>query len=410
MNNTSESNIKAHEVVISLTSLALFGVLFTVTELFKSPFIVFGVIIIALYPFRKSRLIKTILSLSILIFSLWILRSISQVLIPFAAAFIISYALDPLVEKLYSKGISRTVSSLLIILAFIIVIVLLIIFLAPLVVSQFSELIVIMPKAVNDMGNWIQQVLLPKLSSMGIPTQDIQDKVLGALPSKLEQVLTTLMSSLSSIFGTLSIVLTQLVNIVLIPFLTFYILKDYNNLKDIVKSVLPKASRQKTVGYYHKIDDLMGSFVRGSLISATIHGIGIFIFLTILGVKYAIFLGALGVLLNLIPYFGLLIEITLASIVSLFSGNPAFQIPAVILLFLGQNLLETSYLVPRIVGTKLGLHPAILILSLLVFSYFFGFIGLLIALPVTSIILMFFKEWLARKEEAESDIETPEAT
>nr|HMQ80858.1 AI-2E family transporter [Ignavibacteria bacterium] len=116
-------------------------------------------------------------------------------------------------------------------------------------------------------------------------------------------------------------------------------------------------------------------------------------------VKFAVFLGALGIVLNIIPYFGLLVEITLAVIVSLFSGDPGFQIPLVILLYLAQNLLETSFIIPKIVGNRIGLHPALLILSLFVFSYFFGFIGMLIALPTMSIIIMFFKEWMASREE-----------
>jgi hypothetical protein len=95
--------------------------------------------------------------------------------------------------------------------------------------------------------------------------------------------------------------------------------------------------------------------------------------------------------LNIIPYFGLLVEITLAVIVSLFSGDPGFQVPLVIVIYLAQNLLETSFIIPKIVGNRIGLHPALLILSLFVFSYFFGFIGMLIALPTMSIIIMFFR-------------------
>lgn len=398
---SSENNLRIHEVIISLTALVLFGVLFTVTELFKSPFIVFAVIIFVLYPFRHSKLIMTILYLSILIFALWILSSISQVLIPFIAAFLISYALNPLVEKLSRKGMSRTVSSLLIILSFVIVITLLIIFLAPQIVVQFSELLKVLPGAVNNLGGWLQDTLLPKLEAMGIPTQDLQNKILGALPSKLEEILNKLLSSLSAIFTGLSIVLTQLVNLILIPFLTFYILKDYDSLKETVKTMLPRKNKERLIEYYHKIDDLTGSFIRGSIIAAIIHGVLIFIILTILGIKYSIFLAAIGVLLNLIPYFGLLVEILLSIIAALFSGNPGLQIPLLAALYLLQNLAETSYIVPKIVGQRIGLHPALLILSLLVFSYFFGFIGLLIALPVSSILLMFFKEWLKRREDYE---------
>jgi predicted PurR-regulated permease PerM len=141
----------------------------------------------------------------------------------------------------------------------------------------------------------------------------------------------------------------------------------------------------------------MGSFLRGSIICAVIHGIGVYIFLVILGIKYSIFLSSLSALLNVIPYVGLLLSIIITVIVALFSGDPGVQIPLVILLYLAQNLLETSYIIPKVIGERIGLHPAILILSLMVFAYFFGFLGLLIALPVVSIIIMFFKEWQEKK-------------
>jgi predicted PurR-regulated permease PerM len=142
----------------------------------------------------------------------------------------------------------------------------------------------------------------------------------------------------------------------------------------------------------------MGSFLRGSLICAIIHGVGVYIFLEILGIKYAVFISSLSALLNIIPYVGLLVSITITVIVALFSGDPGLQIPLVILLYLLQNLLETSYIIPKIIGERIGLHPALLILSLLVFSYFFGFVGLLIALPAVSIVIMFVKEWLEKRE------------
>lgn len=399
MNQSNENTYKIHEIVISVTALTLFGVLFTVTELFHNPFIVFGVIIFVLFPFRKSKLIKIILSLSSIIFSLWFLHSISNLLAPFVAALIISYALNPLVEKMTRGKITRTLASAIILVVFLVISALAILLLAPPIAAQFSELIKSLPGALRDLQSWINTALIPKLNSLGIPTNDIQTKLSQELPAKLENLLNTLLSGLSGLFVGISVLLTQVVNIILIPFLTFYILKDFDNLKNLIKDLFPKKSRVKVSEYYQKIDDLLGNFIRGQLLVSVIHGIIVYIFLSILGVKFSIFLGSLGILLNIIPYFGLLVEITLAVIVSLFSGDPGLQVPLVIIIYFALNLLETSFIIPRIVGNRIGLHPVILILSLFVFSYFFGFIGLLIALPTMSIILMFFREWLASKEE-----------
>ena len=403
MNNNTQNTYKIYEIIVSIASLVLFGVLFSVTELFHTPFIVFGVILFVLVPFRKSKFIKIMITLSSIIFALWFLHSISNLLAPFIAALIISYALNPLVEKMTRGKITRTLASAIILVAFLLLSAAAILLLAPPIAAQFSELIKSLPQALNDLQLWINTGLIPKLNALGIPTNDIQTKLSQELPAKLENLLNTLLSGLSGLFAGLSVVLTQVVNLILIPFLTFYIMKDFDNLKNLIKELFPKNSRSKAVLYYQKIDDLLGSFIRGQLIVSVIHGIVVYIFLSILGVKFAVFLGAIGIVLNIIPYFGLLVEITLAVIVSLFSGDPGFQIPLVIILYLVQNLLETSFIIPKIVGDRIGLHPALLILSLFVFSYFFGFIGMLIALPTMSIILMFFREWLANRNSEKDE-------
>jgi predicted PurR-regulated permease PerM len=289
-------------------------------------------------------------------------------------------------------------------LVFLAIITLLIIFLAPPIVNQFTELAGSLPVAIKVLGEWFDKILLTWLAQLGIPTKNIQEKILNELPARLEQILNTLLSSLSGLFSGLSLILTQVVNLILIPFLTFYLLKDFDDLKSLTKTLVPASKRKTVFSYYHKIDDLMGSFLRGSLICAVIHGVGVYIFLAILGIKYPIFISSLSALLNIIPYVGLLVSIIISVIVALFSGDPGLQIPLVILLYLAQNLLETSYIIPKIIGERIGLHPALLILSLFVFSYFFGFVGLLIALPVVSIITMFIKEWLEKKEAEEGAV------
>lgn len=404
MKNNLEYDYKTHEVVISILAFALFGILFAVTELFKSPFIVLGIILLSLYPFRKSKIVKNFLTLSVLLFLVWFLHSISNLLLPFIIAFLLAYILNPLVQYLGKKNFSRTLSSLLIILLFLGTVILLIIFLAPTIAFQFSELIALLPHAIQDLGVWFDKVLLPKAAELGFPAQSIQDKLLNELPARLEQIVSTLLNSLSGLFTGLSIILTQVVNIILIPFLTFYLLKDFDEIKALVKSLFPYASREKASDYYRKVDNLMGSFLRGSLICAIIHGIGVYIFLALLGVKFSIFLSALSALLNVIPYVGLLLSIFITVIVALFSEDPGLQIPLIILLYLAQNLLETSYIIPRIIGNRIGLHPALLILSLMVFGYFFGFVGMLIAMPVVSILIMFYKEWQAKRTLKEDSV------
>ncbi len=397
--STEEKKYNINDVLISVAGIIAVAVFLYVTGLFHDAFIMFALIFILLLPFRKNKVVNHLILLSVLIFVIWFLNSLSGVLTPLIFAMIFSYALNPLVEKLIQKGLSRTIASLLILLSFFIIVAVLIITLSPIIIQQFSDLIKSLPSAVNSVSEWIQSSVIPWLKSLGISETVLDEKLKQELPTRLEQILSNLLNGISSIVSGVGVILTQLVNLILIPFLTFYLLKDYDKLKEIVKKIIPANSKKTVLEYYHKIDRILSSYIRGAIFSAVIHGIGVFIFLSILGVKYAIFLGAISALLNLIPYFGLLVAITLASITALFSGNPGMQVPLVIIIYLLQNLLETSYIVPKVVGKQIGLHPAVLIISLFVFAYFFGFVGMLIALPVTGILIMLFEDWLEKRKE-----------
>jgi predicted PurR-regulated permease PerM len=270
----------------------------------------------------------------------------------------------------------------------------------PIIVEQFAEFIKTLPQSYEGFKIWVESGLIPTLNSVGIPTQDLKKGLTGDLPGKLEIFFNAFVGGFSGLFTGVSIILTSLVNIILVPFLTFYISKDYNNLKHYVKHLFPEGKREKVVIVYRKVDKLLGKFLRGALIVAVLNGIIAGVGLYVIGVKYAALLGVIAGILDFIPYFGLLISLLLATIVALLSGNPLVQAPLTVLLFLGQNLLETTYISPKFIGERVGLHPAILILSLLIFEYFFGFFGMLIALPTVSIIMMFVNEYLEKRDPA----------
>jgi predicted PurR-regulated permease PerM len=404
MNEKSENTVKTHEIIISVTAILLLGLLFFITELFKSPFIILGVIIFLVYPYRKSSLPRLILIASVSIFVLWFLHSIAYLLFPFIIAFIISYIADPLVVYFSSK-MKRWAASLIVVASIILILVLISFLAAPVIIMQFTEFVKTLPQSFNDFKVWIDTALIPALNSYGIATQEIQDKLSSNLPAKLETIFNAFIGGISGLFTGISIVLASLVNVVLIPFLTFYISKDFNNLKRYVKQLFPHKYQNKASENFHKIDMLLGKYLRGALLVACINAIGATLGLYLIGVKYAFLLGALAGLLDFIPYFGLLISLVLSSIVALLSGNPALQVPLTMLLFISLNLLETSYIAPKMIGERVGLHPAVLILSLLIFNYFFGFVGLLIALPSMSIILMFVNQWFEKRDPAFKDIE-----
>jgi predicted PurR-regulated permease PerM len=164
------------------------------------------------------------------------------------------------------------------------------------------------------------------------------------------------------------------------------------------KNVFPKKFHLSVEDYAVKINEILGSYLRGALIVCIINAVVITTFLSILGVQYSFVLGILSGLFCFIPYFGVLISFSIGFIVALFSDLSSISLLFIPLIYFGQNLLESSIFYPKIVGSQIGMHPALLILSLFVFSYFFGLVGMLIAVPAASIILLIVRERIAKRD------------
>jgi predicted PurR-regulated permease PerM len=185
-------------------------------------------------------------------------------------------------------------------------------------------------------------------------------------------------------------VLLQVINAVIIPFLVFYLLKDFPQIGERFYRFFSRARQARARDLVGRIVVVLGRYIRGA-VSATV--------LWMIGVRYALVLGLMTSVLNFIPYVGLMISLVVASLVALVSGDPVVsKVIGVVVLYLGQKLLEATVLSPKIIGPQVGLHPVVLILSLMVFGYFLGFIGLLIAVPATALLLMVWEGWEAKRD------------
>ncbi|RPI18778.1 MAG: AI-2E family transporter [Ignavibacteriae bacterium] len=401
MANTTKNVIRPYEIIISIAAILLFGILFAVTELFKNPFIVLGVTIFILFPFRRNRIVKIILSISIIVAALWFTHSISNILIPFLVAFILAYLIDPLVTFISRKRMKRWEASLLVVVCSVLIFFVASVIAVPVVVKQFTEFIETIPQLYAGFQIWINTGLIPFLNNFGIPTEDLQYKLTNQIPGSMDYFFNALVGGVSGLFTGITIIATSLANIILIPFLTFYISKDFHGLKQYVKHLFPAGSRKKAVEVYNKIDSILGNYIRGNLLTSLYNGLAIGTGLYFIGVRYAFLLGIIAAILDLIPYFGFIVTMILSSIIALVSGgNILFKFILTILLNIAVNILENAYISPKLIGERIGLHPVILILSLLMFQYFLGFLGLLIAIPAMAIILMFFNDWLERRDAA----------
>jgi predicted PurR-regulated permease PerM len=378
------------ERVVALSGVALFAAfLYSIRDI-VTPFVGFVALTVFYFTMKERPAAKPIFFTSLTLMAFWVYQQLAGVLGPFFFSIAMAYLLNPLVSGLEKRRLKRTLASLLVLLFFMLGLTILGIFLVPQLVSEIGDLINQTVTALPQVRDWLQNTVLPALSRLPVDLQKLQNALLEDLPGKLQTVLGTVLRGALNFTATTSAVLGQLLNVILIPVLTFYFLNDGQQLwEQFVLRLFPEARR---AGVQHKMqiaDEMMSGFLRGQVTVMTIVGILSGIGMALVGVPYAIFVGLMSGLLNIIPYVGLLISLILTLVVALFTAHPfATMIKAAIVFAVVQGL-EGSVISPKIVGEKVGLHPMIVILSVLVGAQFFGFWGLLLAVPVAAIINVF---------------------
>jgi len=396
------------ETVTLAVAVALLGVLGYQVAPVLSPFVLIGGIVYLLYPLRHSQLPGRLLWLSLALFALWFLYSILGLLAPFIISFIIAYLLNPLVSRLEQRRVPRWLSSLMAVLLIIAGVVVALLFILPPAIQQFNSMISGLGGLAREFSAMLQSgSAFDLLEQYGIPVDRARQMIAEQLSPRLENVLSTLLEGVLGFVTGISSIILHVINAVIIPFLTFYLLMDYPLLTNRFLRFFPPGRRDRVAETGRAVDRVMGRYLRGAIAVALIQGTLSALVLWFIGVRYPLVLGIMTALLNFIPYLGLVTSLVVASIVAMLSGEPMLaRVGGVVILYLSQKLLEATILGPKIIGAQVGLHPVLLILCLLVFGYFLGFVGLLIAVPLTALLVAGLHEWEERHARAPSA--TPE--
>lgn len=386
-------------VIVVLGIFALAAVAFTIQSVL-SPFVVGAVAVLVLLPFRERPYVRRIITLIVLLVAFWAFISLFSILLPFLFAYVLAYLLDPVTTRLSRYGIPRWMASLVIVLLMVGTVVSLLIFVLPVVVQQFDGIITGVRSLVGEATAWLESGPVQEtMQSFGIPAGTVHDTLSSGVVPRMQDILTTLLTSILGLLSSITSVALHVINAVIIPFLVFYLLKDFPVISDRFIRFFPRAHTQRVRMIVGRVDDVLGRYVRGAVLVAIIQGVISATALWAIGVRYALVLGIMTAVLNFIPYIGLVTSLLVASIVALVSGGAVgVKVLAVVLLYLSQKVLEASVLAPRIIGAQVGLHPVVLILCLMVFGYFLGFIGLLIAVPATALLLLAWDQWESRRD------------
>lgn len=323
---------------------------------------------------------------------LWAVRSVENVLFPVASSLLLAYLLDPTIDRFEARGWSRTSGILLFLgvgAAFVGGFVL---FLSPTVAHLVDRVGEVFPR----LADLVQHDLLPRIRALAgdrVPADldalvtQYGDTAREALPTLANAV----KNAVADLWARTGAVVSSVLNLVLVPILTFYFLRDFDEMRLAAVDYLPAHNRPALLERIARMDEVVGAWFRGqievALILAGLYAVGLGITMGLSGVGFTsgLAVGVLSGLLNVVPYFGFLVGILFSTLLVLLDWNGWMPLVGVWGTFAVVQALEGYVVTPRIVGEKVGVSPVVVIIALLVGGELLGVLGVVLALPLAGI-------------------------
>jgi predicted PurR-regulated permease PerM len=329
---------------------------------------------------RRCFILASIILLGYLIYLL------KPVLTPFAIAALLAYLFDPLADRLEAWGLSRTLAVVIVFTFIVIIMAAVLLILVPLLESQISRLIHNLPAYFE----WLSSRLSPWLKkTFGIEV-DLFDT--QALTELLKQHWDKAGGLAAAILRTVSqssaVIVHWLTNLFLIPVITFYLLRDWDILTARVGELVPRTIYPTVSRLVKEANEVLSAFLRGQLTVMLVLGLIYAIGLKLAGIDLAFLIGMTAGILSFVPYLGTITGLLMALFAAATQyGDPQHFIYVLIVFGIGQ-LLEGMVLTPWLVGDRIGLHPVAVIFAVLAGGQLFGFVGVLLGLPLAAVIMV----------------------
>jgi predicted PurR-regulated permease PerM len=311
---------------------------------------------------------------------------IKSILAPFITSVVIAYFLNPIVNHLHSKfRISRVSATSLILGLFFAVLFTAASLLLPIVYIQLAGFLDSLPQYFSVISANLYPKLSLFLNSLGGVAQEGSSGIMSheeftkKIVSFLDGILSNAINSSASLINFLSFIF-------IIPILVFYMLKDWNIMLSQITNHLPRKIIPTVRTIAHDVDKTLMGFVRGQFNVCLTLGLIYSFLLSLVGLNFGFLIGLLTGLFSFVPYLGMLTGVVVAVILALFQwGFDIGNISLVLLVFAFGQIIESNFLTPKLIGSKIGLHPAWLIFGLFVFGAIFGVMGVIMAVPLTAI-------------------------
>jgi len=312
----------------------------------------------------------------------WLFYLLAPVLTPFIAAGLLAYLGDPLADRLQKLKMPRTLAVVIVFLTTFLLLGLLVLLVGPLIRTQISALFAALP----DIAHQVEQVWLPTILGW-LNVAPGEDVGLSAFLARYGDMAGDwsgkILLGVSKSGGAL---VAAVLSLFLIPILTFYMLRDWDRFMAHLSALIPGRQRETVLVLARETDDVLGAFLRGQVLVmmalAMIYTLG----LSLVGLKFAVAIGVVAGLVSFVPYLGFVFGIGLAGLTVVLEPNPLWNLAGVVATFTVAQVIEGSFLTPKLVGDRIGLHPVIVIFAVAAGGQLFGFFGILLALPAAAVL------------------------
>ncbi|MCK9488210.1 MAG: AI-2E family transporter [Xanthomonadales bacterium] len=331
---------------------------------------------------------------------------LAPVLTPFVISALLAYLASPLVRRLERMPVGirrlylgRTGAVALVFVFMIVTLALVLLLLIPMLERQVVRLVSNVPAMIV----WLQETAIPWLSDrLGLSMRDLDREGLTGMLSEnwssAGGVATTVLAGVSKSGMAL---IGWLINLVLIPVVTFYLLRDWEVLLARVRTMLPRPIEPTVLKLARESDHVLGAFLRGQLLVmlalATLYSVGLWL----VGVDLALLIGVVAGLISFVPYLGTIVGVGAGVVATLVQHGDMGHLVAVLIVFGIGQAAEGMLLQPVLLGDRIGLHPVAVIFAVLAGGQLFGFLGILLALPVAAVLMVVLRHLYQRYEESQ---------
>lgn len=356
-----------------------------------SPIWLLLLILAMLWPYRRTKNVRPVFLMSILLFILYFVFHYFSILIPFIVGLGIAYILAPLVNFLERRKIPRVIAILIFLLPIVAVFPLIFILIISGLIQELQGLTEKIPYAIQQIQAY-SGVVINKLIELGI---EIDPNIIAStITSHLTNIISGIFTTIGQIGKGIGGIITLVYNLVFIPLSAYLFLSDRKEINDWFRNLFPAKERKRIDEFVDRLNISLARFFRGSLLLMLIVGFIIGFTLWILGIKYYLLLGVIAGLCNLIPNIGYILSFIPAILIGLVSPSPLVNLIKISGVYVGEQLLENFFLGPVIIGKSSKLHPVVVMVVLILGGTIFGFWGVLLAVPTTIFIREFLNYFL----------------